>query len=113
MLWEIREGGSVRYRCRTLHAYSEATLDEELSRAAESALWVAMRTLEEKASMSRRMADAANGPSQWRRRLNEQAETFATHAAVLRRIVLGEPVPPTEVSKIAESQESGGTERSA
>lgn len=96
VLWEIKEGGSVRYRCRTGHAYSEATLNEELSRAAESALWAAMRALEEKASMARRMADAATGPMQWKNRLHEQAQTFAAHAELVRRMIFGEPPNVTE-----------------
>src|SRR5262249_13334940 len=61
VLWEIKEGTSVRYRCRTGHAYSEATLNQELSHAGETALWAAMRALEEKASIARRMADSATG----------------------------------------------------
>ncbi len=92
VLWEIKEGGSVRYRCRTGHGYSETTLDEELSKAAESALWAAMRALEEKASMTRRMADAARGPEGWKKRLREQAESVAAHAGVIRKMIIGEPV---------------------
>ena len=94
VLWEIKEGGSVRYRCRVGHAYSEATLSDELSRNAETALWAAMRALDEKAAMSRRMADAASGPSRWSTRLREQAETYARHASMLRKMVLGEPDLP-------------------
>ena len=101
VLWEITGGGSVRYRCRTGHAYSGATLDEELSHAAESALWAAMRALEEKAAMSRRMANAAAGPNTWKNRLQEQAQTYAAHAEMLRRMILGEP-PATEVRPPAE-----------
>ena len=93
VLWEISEGGAVRYRCRVGHAYSEVTLNEELSVAAESALWAAMRALDEKASMSRRMADAATGPQRWAMRLREQANTYASHAEMLRRMILGEPLP--------------------
>lgn len=98
VLWEIKEGGSVRYRCRVGHAYSEATLNEELSRAAESALWAAMRALDEKASMSRRMAEAASGPQRWAERLREQAETYARHAELLRKMILGEPAAETEAA---------------
>ena len=91
VLWEIKEGGTVRYRCRTGHAYSEATLNEELSHAAEGALWAAMRALEEKAAMARRMSDSATGPVPWRKRLQERAATFATHAQMIRTMILGEP----------------------
>ena len=108
VLWEIKEGGSVRYRCRVGHAYSEATLNDELSRSAESALWAAMRALDEKAGMARRMADAATGPQRWAQRLQEQAQTYAAHAEILRKMILGEPplkpesTEPTEQSERSE-----------
>lgn len=105
VLWEIEEGGNVRYRCRVGHAYSEATLNDQLSQSAESALWAAMRALDEKASMSRRMADASTGPSRWSTRLREQADTYAQHAEVLRRMILGEP--PAGAAAEAEERERG------
>jgi two-component system chemotaxis response regulator CheB len=98
VLWEIKEGKSVRYRCRTGHSYSEATLNDELSRAGETALWAAMRALEEKASMARRVADSANGPGTWKRRLEEEAGTYATHAEILRKMILGEPLAEEELA---------------
>ncbi|MBV9608978.1 MAG: chemotaxis protein CheB [Acidobacteria bacterium] len=103
VLWEIKEGGSVRYRCRVGHAYSEATLSDELSQAAESALWAAMRALDEKAGMARRMADAAAGPEQWTNRLREQAETYADQADMLRKMILGEP--PVAAAVVPESRD--------
>jgi len=103
VLWEIKERGAVRYRCRTGHGYSEASLNEELSRAAENALWAAMRALEEKASMARRIADSTTGPDQWKNRLNEQATSIAGHAEMLRKMIFGEELavdestsPPTQ-----------------
>jgi two-component system, chemotaxis family, protein-glutamate methylesterase/glutaminase len=106
VLWEIKEGGSVRYRCRTGHGYSEATLNEELSLAAENALWAAMRALEEKASMARRIADTAGGPNQWKNRLNEQALSVAAHAEMIRKMIFGEAPVEEEASPAQrESQE--------
>src|SRR5689334_6458076 len=69
VLWEIKEARAVRYRCRVGHGYSEAALNEGLTEAAESALWAAMRALDEKAAMSLRMAKAATGPQPWAKRL--------------------------------------------
>lgn len=105
VLWEIREGGPARYRCRVGHAFSQGALNQELSHAAESALWAAMRALDEKAAMSRRMALNARGPQRWTARLHEQAETYATHAEILRRMILGEP------SAEEEAASSKGVER--
>jgi two-component system, chemotaxis family, protein-glutamate methylesterase/glutaminase len=107
VLWEIKEGGVVRYRCRVGHGYSEVTLNEELSQAAESALWAAMRALDEKASMTRRMAETATGPQRWTARLREQADTYASHAEMLRTIILGEP------EEAAKREQGGKTEQTA
>lgn len=107
VLWEIKEGGSVRYRCRVGHAYSEATLNDELSHAAESALWAAMRALDEKAAMSRRMADAATGPQRWAARLREQADTYAGHAQMLRKMILGEYPAELTAAQPKEQSERG------
>jgi len=106
VLWEIKEGGAVRYRCRVGHAYSESILNQELSQAAESALWAAMRALEEKASMSRRMADAVSGPQQWAVRIREQAATYAAQAEMLRKMIFGGPAISKDVAVLPEASQS-------
>ncbi len=58
-LWQVSNGEVERYECRVGHAYSLASLVEAHSEAVEEALWVALRTLEESASLSRRMAERA------------------------------------------------------
>jgi two-component system chemotaxis response regulator CheB len=97
VLWEIKEGKASRYRCRVGHAYGEATLDQELNQAAESALWAAMRALEEKAAMARRVADAASGSQPSTDRLRDQAATYASHAEMLRKMIFGESATREEL----------------
>jgi len=55
-LWETEEDGVVRFRCRTGHQYSLETLLSEQSGSIEAALWSALRALEERGAMLRRIA---------------------------------------------------------
>jgi two-component system chemotaxis response regulator CheB len=52
-LWEIEDENreATRYRCHAGHAYVLASLNEEQRGAAERALWVALRALEERTRM--------------------------------------------------------------
>src|SRR5204862_1998316 len=56
-LWQRNEGGEPAYRCRTGHAFSSVALVASQSNVVEAAMWSAVRALEERAAMLRRMAD--------------------------------------------------------
>ena len=95
-LWEIEDGGLVRYRCRVGHAFSPETLVAMDSADVEEALWVAYRALEESAALARRMEARAR-----RHEHAYSAERFASHATELEqrasvlRNVLANAVPLT------------------
>jgi two-component system chemotaxis response regulator CheB len=88
-LFSITEGGMERFRCRVGHAWSPEALAAEQAQALESALWMALRGLEERAALSLRMGQRAEG-----RGHHISARTFrARHdeaqqaAALLRRML--------------------------
>ncbi len=56
-LWELEEGGHLRYRCHTGHAFSHASLLLDQDVAIEESLYAAVRTMEEKAATLRRLAE--------------------------------------------------------
>src|SRR3712207_9081030 len=64
-----------RYECHVGHGYSADSLAEEQRQSLESALWSALRTLEESAALSRRLADRARerGQTGIADRFDEQA----------------------------------------
>ena len=58
-LWEVRDTTGIRYRCRVGHAYSEAAIDAAQSQSVERALWSALKALEERVALTRRLAAEA------------------------------------------------------
>jgi two-component system, chemotaxis family, protein-glutamate methylesterase/glutaminase len=57
-LVELADTGTPRYRCHVGHAWSPMALLAEQSMVAERALWVALRTLDEKRRLARTMLDS-------------------------------------------------------
>jgi two-component system chemotaxis response regulator CheB len=93
VLWEIHDGDLVRYRCRVGHAWSADSLLGQQAEQLDSALWMALRGLEEKAALARTLASRArdrNSPLM-SQRYEEQA-TEATRAAETLRSMLARHV---------------------
>ena len=91
VLWELKDGKKmVRYRCRVGHGYTEATLKQELDETSERALWAAMRALEEKAAMARRMVQSSRPSKDLEERLKDQAKSDTENAHVIRKIIFDE-----------------------
>jgi len=85
VLWEIESGELLQYRCRVGHAYTGDTLRVAFSETAENALWVALRVVEEKAALLRRLAQKAG--SRIRATYEEEASGFDLHANTLRKML--------------------------
>jgi two-component system, chemotaxis family, protein-glutamate methylesterase/glutaminase len=90
VLWQIRDGGLERYRCRVGHAWSPQSLLTQQSEALEAALWVALRSLEERAALARRLAEPARrrGYSITATRFEEQAAEAQQAARLVRDLLL-------------------------
>ncbi|WP_026731983.1 chemotaxis protein CheB [Fischerella sp. PCC 9605] len=89
-LWEFHEGDLLRFRCRTGHAFSSESLLAEQSDALEDALWSALRALEEKSSLARRMAKRMRDRHQNLsvQRLEQEAQDCEQRAEVIREVLL-------------------------
>jgi two-component system chemotaxis response regulator CheB len=97
-----------RYRCRIGHAWSPDSLLEEQAAAGDGALWVALRALEERASLGRRMAARTAGRGTSSRRYHLMADDADRAAADIRRLIAqwsgaeagrpGRAVPPNQLS---------------
>ena len=87
-LFQLGEYPVPRYRCRIGHAWSPESLLDEQAVALEGALWMALRALEEKSALSRRMAStSAHGVSVSRARFNDMARDAETAGATIRRLI--------------------------
>jgi two-component system chemotaxis response regulator CheB len=90
VLWQIKDGGLERYRCRVGHAWSPEGLLTQQSEALEAALWVALRSLEERAALARRLAEPARrrGHAITATRFEEQAAEAQQAARLVRDLLL-------------------------
>jgi two-component system chemotaxis response regulator CheB len=90
-LWEAGENGVPRFRCRTGHQFSLETLLEQQSQSVENALWSALRSLEERAAMLRRIAQrmSSRGHRSGAVRYARNADHAVQQALVLRQALHG------------------------
>ena len=88
-LWEAREGDLIHFRCRVGHAYTAESLLAHQADQLEAALWTALRSLEEHAALSRRLAARASGRghSHSASAFTEQAMDAEHHASTIRHVL--------------------------
>jgi two-component system, chemotaxis family, protein-glutamate methylesterase/glutaminase len=92
-LWEAEEKGILRFRCRVGHVYSPDSMLSAQTDSVDRALWAALRSLEERAALTQKMADRARQRQhEWvARAFEERARVSADHAAVVRGLLQHRP----------------------
>lgn len=85
VLWETEDYGFLRFRCRVGHAFTTSHLDVQQRHAVDTALWSALRALEESAALHHRLANRVRdfGP-QSAECYQQSAESKEENARVLR-----------------------------
>jgi two-component system chemotaxis response regulator CheB len=91
-LWELSDNELIRFRCRTGHAFSIDSLLARQSDSLEEALWVAVRALEERASLSRCLSERMlkRGNTRGADRMEEQARDSERRAELIRQILVSD-----------------------
>jgi len=116
-LWEEDERGIVRFRCRVGHVYSAESMLAAQTDSVDRALWTALRSLEERAALTHKLAQRAEQRKhRWvARAFAERAQAADSHAAVIRELLanraLLHEVPDTE-AETPEDAEPISQERS-
>jgi two-component system chemotaxis response regulator CheB len=93
VLWQIDEGSLRRFRCRVGHAWSMDSLLAQHGQAVEGALWMALRSLEERAALSAQLADGARRANReiTADRFADQAQETQRAAELIRRMLAESP----------------------
>ena len=92
VLWQLHGADPPRYRCHTGHAFSLRTLEETQAGAAEEALWGAIRALEQREALLRKLAEHGRSNGAQTDALRSEAEAEATAQQVARlRLMVVEP----------------------
>ncbi len=89
VLWELRNDNLIRFRCHVGHAYSSDSLLAQQADSVETALWSAIRALEEKAALARRMAVQARQQNRFmsEAQFTARADEAEQHATLVRQVI--------------------------
>jgi two-component system chemotaxis response regulator CheB len=86
-LFQFAADPMPRYRCRVGHAWSPESLLDEQAVALEGALWMALRALEEKSALSRRMARTGHSGGAAGARFRDMAADAEAAGETIRRLI--------------------------
>jgi two-component system chemotaxis response regulator CheB len=89
-LWEAKSGNVLKFRCHVGHSYTADSLTAAQAERLESALWTALRALEESIALRRRMAHRyANANLRaLSKEYRDQARDSEERAKLIRKLLL-------------------------
>ncbi|HEX5217928.1 MAG TPA: chemotaxis protein CheB [Verrucomicrobiae bacterium] len=92
-LWERREGNLLRFVCHTGHEFAAGSLADAQNNGVENALWVALRTLKERAMFVSRMAAEAgrNGRHHTQVRYKAEERELKERARLIQKVLVDAP----------------------
>ena len=88
-LWDTREGGVTKFRCRVGHAWTEAGLLTQQGDTLEVALWTALRVIGERAELTQRVRQRAveRGHHHAAKLFDDRIRAFDHDARILRNVL--------------------------
>jgi two-component system, chemotaxis family, protein-glutamate methylesterase/glutaminase len=101
-LYRIEEGKLTRFRCRVGHAWSPESLLVRQTVALESALWMALRSLEEKVALNTELGQraSAEGRAQTAQQFESGAVEAMRAAELVRQLVVDLGPAPGETDAV-------------
>jgi two-component system chemotaxis response regulator CheB len=89
VIWELADGELTRFRCHVGHSFSAESMLELQSDSVETALWTALRVLEERADLLRRLArrERQRGHEFSAKGFDRRAREVSERAQVLREAI--------------------------
>jgi two-component system chemotaxis response regulator CheB len=110
-LWTVNEPSTDRFVCRVGHSYSFSDLDLAKSNELETALWVSMRTMQERADLQRRLAAEARERSQFKvaQQFEQRATELKKHTDVLSGLLHVSKDAPGRIRPAAEKPSTSHT----
>lgn len=87
VLWELKDDEMLRFRCRVGHALSSESLVEVLNEGVEAALWEALRVLEEKQNLLKRIGERIS-ESEGNEYYKSKAKDYDQSIGVLRSLLI-------------------------
>lgn len=99
VLWQMKKGRELRYRCHTGHAFTAKVLLAEQTKKLEETLWIALRMFEERRNLLVKISDpGSKGYSPSARARSKESQV---HIDRIRAILLAGSELPTDLPRSA------------